>query len=222
VFNSGWYQFFPQFALLHSATCVQLRLITILSSICAAPFSNMCSTQADKSSQKLRLRCGCQFPWCVLVLMRAKEPKRWLQSYTHKYCAGGKAAWWVYWTPQCKNSEHAPTEGSKTIASVTSTWKVNLIKHGRTSCYLTVFLCTGYSSLESIYNVDLLIKTTWCYTTIIWTLKLNGLDNRSGAYEVNRSYAHLTSTTDKIGHTVEERGSVWRHSWWRNHHRWGT
>jgi hypothetical protein len=37
-------------------------------SICAAPFSNMCSTQADNNSRKLRLRCGCQFPWCALGL----------------------------------------------------------------------------------------------------------------------------------------------------------
>jgi hypothetical protein len=33
-----------------------------ISSICAAPFSDMCSSQADNSSRKLRLRCGCQFP----------------------------------------------------------------------------------------------------------------------------------------------------------------
>jgi hypothetical protein len=32
------------------------------------PFSNMCSTQADHISRKLRLRCGCQFPWCALGL----------------------------------------------------------------------------------------------------------------------------------------------------------
>jgi hypothetical protein len=32
------------------------------------PFSNMCSTQADKYSRKWRLRCGCQFPWCALAL----------------------------------------------------------------------------------------------------------------------------------------------------------
>jgi hypothetical protein len=31
-------------------------------------FSNMCSTQADNISWKLRLRCGCQFPWCSLAL----------------------------------------------------------------------------------------------------------------------------------------------------------
>jgi hypothetical protein len=64
--------------------------------ICAAPFSNMCSTQADKAegtprklatvkavalrlpvslvcprpniSRKLRLRCCYQFPWCALGL----------------------------------------------------------------------------------------------------------------------------------------------------------
>jgi hypothetical protein len=30
-------------------------------------FSDMCSTQADNSSGKFRLHCGCQFPWCVLV-----------------------------------------------------------------------------------------------------------------------------------------------------------
>jgi hypothetical protein len=35
-----------------------------VSSVCAAPFSNICSIQADINSRKLRLRCGCQFPWC--------------------------------------------------------------------------------------------------------------------------------------------------------------
>jgi hypothetical protein len=39
-----------------------------VSSFCAAPFSNMCSTQADNSSRKFQLRCGCQFPWCALGL----------------------------------------------------------------------------------------------------------------------------------------------------------
>jgi hypothetical protein len=37
-----------------------------ISSICVAPVSNMCSAQADNSSRKLRLRCGCQFPCCAL------------------------------------------------------------------------------------------------------------------------------------------------------------
>jgi hypothetical protein len=37
-------------------------------SICVAPFSNMCSTQADNNSWKLRLRCGCHFLWCALAL----------------------------------------------------------------------------------------------------------------------------------------------------------
>jgi hypothetical protein len=45
-----------------SASCVAA------SSICAAPFSNMCSTQADNNSLKSRLRCGCQFPWCAFGL----------------------------------------------------------------------------------------------------------------------------------------------------------
>jgi hypothetical protein len=40
-----------------------------VSSICAAPFSIMCSTQADNNSRKLRLRCGCQFPLCALALI---------------------------------------------------------------------------------------------------------------------------------------------------------
>jgi hypothetical protein len=39
-----------------------------VSSICAAPFSNIRSSQADKNSRKLRLRCGCQFPWCAFGL----------------------------------------------------------------------------------------------------------------------------------------------------------
>jgi hypothetical protein len=37
-----------------------------VSSICAAPFTNMCSTRADNNSRKSRLRCGCHFPWCAL------------------------------------------------------------------------------------------------------------------------------------------------------------
>jgi hypothetical protein len=45
-----------------SASCVAF------SSICAATFSNMCSTQDDNSSRKLGLRCGCLFPLCVLAL----------------------------------------------------------------------------------------------------------------------------------------------------------
>jgi hypothetical protein len=40
---------FPQFALLHSVTCVQLRLITILGN------------------------CGCQFPWCALAFKQTKD-----------------------------------------------------------------------------------------------------------------------------------------------------
>jgi hypothetical protein len=40
----------------------------VVSSICATPFSNMCSTQADNSSWKLRFHCGCQFPWCALAI----------------------------------------------------------------------------------------------------------------------------------------------------------
>jgi hypothetical protein len=41
----------------------QTEETALSSSICAAPFSNMRSTQADNSSRKLRLRWGCQFPW---------------------------------------------------------------------------------------------------------------------------------------------------------------
>jgi hypothetical protein len=40
-----------------------------VASVSAALFSNMCSTQADNSSRKLRLRCGCHFPWCALALL---------------------------------------------------------------------------------------------------------------------------------------------------------
>jgi hypothetical protein len=38
------------------------------STTCATPFSNMCSTQADRNSRKFPLRYGCQFPWCALAL----------------------------------------------------------------------------------------------------------------------------------------------------------
>jgi hypothetical protein len=44
-----------------SASCAAI------SSICAAPYINMCSTQADYNSRKMRLRCGYLFPWCVLA-----------------------------------------------------------------------------------------------------------------------------------------------------------
>jgi hypothetical protein len=39
-----------------------------VSSIRAAQVSTMCPTQADNNSRKLRLRCGCQFPWFALSL----------------------------------------------------------------------------------------------------------------------------------------------------------
>jgi hypothetical protein len=52
------------------------RSCVAVSSICAAPFSNTCSTQADMSSRKLRLRCGCQFPWCALAVnVSSRVPK---------------------------------------------------------------------------------------------------------------------------------------------------
>jgi hypothetical protein len=53
----------------------------IVSSRCAAPVNNMCSTQADNSSRKFRLRCGCQFPWCALALS---------VSY-------GRSFWYILW-----------------------------------------------------------------------------------------------------------------------------
>jgi hypothetical protein len=34
----------------------------------AAPFTNMCSTQADNNSRKSRLLCGCQFLWYAIGL----------------------------------------------------------------------------------------------------------------------------------------------------------
>jgi hypothetical protein len=46
-----------------SASCISI------SSVCAAPVSSMCSTQSDNNSRKLRLRCGCRFPWCDLALI---------------------------------------------------------------------------------------------------------------------------------------------------------
>jgi hypothetical protein len=44
------------------ASCVTV------SSISAASFTSMCSTQADNNSRKSWLRCRCQFPWCALGL----------------------------------------------------------------------------------------------------------------------------------------------------------
>jgi hypothetical protein len=54
--------------------CLEVEFLSLstscvaVSSICAAPFSYMCSTQAANNSWKLRLRCGCQFPWCAVAL----------------------------------------------------------------------------------------------------------------------------------------------------------
>jgi hypothetical protein len=54
--------------------CLEVEFLSLsvscgaVSSKCSAEFSNMCSTRADNSSRKLRLRCGCQFPWYALVL----------------------------------------------------------------------------------------------------------------------------------------------------------
>jgi hypothetical protein len=68
---------FPQFAQLHSVTCVRLRLITILGILrcgyqfprCApANLETSCLLEISDFSRKLRLRCGCQFPWCALGL----------------------------------------------------------------------------------------------------------------------------------------------------------
>jgi hypothetical protein len=47
---------------LHPPLCVAV------SSIYAAPFSNTCSSQADNNARKLRLRCGCPFPWSAHAL----------------------------------------------------------------------------------------------------------------------------------------------------------
>jgi hypothetical protein len=50
--------------------CLEVEFLSLsascfaVSSICAAQFSNMCST----NSRKLQLRCGCQFPWCATAL----------------------------------------------------------------------------------------------------------------------------------------------------------
>jgi hypothetical protein len=41
----------------------------------------MCSTQADNNSQKLGLRCGCQFPWSALALAGL------LKHFSYKYVA---------------------------------------------------------------------------------------------------------------------------------------
>jgi hypothetical protein len=45
-------------------------------------YRNMCSTQTDNHSPKLRLRCGCQFPWCALALkvidVRNSDATNWL------------------------------------------------------------------------------------------------------------------------------------------------
>jgi hypothetical protein len=61
--------------------CLEVEFLSLsescvaVSSICVAPFSNMCSTRAN-SFRKLQLRCGCQFPWCALGLMPHWFP-RW-------------------------------------------------------------------------------------------------------------------------------------------------
>jgi hypothetical protein len=54
--------------------CLEVEFLSLsmscvaVSSICAAPFSNMCSTQADNNSRKFWLRCSCKFLWCALPL----------------------------------------------------------------------------------------------------------------------------------------------------------
>jgi hypothetical protein len=58
----------------HVTECVAV------SSICAAPFSNMCSTQANKNSRKLRLRCGCQFPWCAFAVKNVSSVRKQLKT----------------------------------------------------------------------------------------------------------------------------------------------
>jgi hypothetical protein len=66
------------------------------SSICAALISNMCSTQADNNSRKLRLRCDCQFPWCALGLTVVI-----LTVYNFQFLLYIVMCWirkWIYWT----------------------------------------------------------------------------------------------------------------------------
>jgi hypothetical protein len=43
----------------------------------------MCSTQADNSSRKLWLLCGCQFPWCALALTGLSLKR--MRAHTHKH-----------------------------------------------------------------------------------------------------------------------------------------
>jgi hypothetical protein len=68
--------------------CLEIEFLSLpasffaVSSICAAPFTNMCSTQADNNSRKSRLRCGCQFPWCA--------PGRRFESSERTYS-------WIVW-----------------------------------------------------------------------------------------------------------------------------
>jgi hypothetical protein len=53
--------------------CLEVEFLSLpascvaVSSICSAALTSMCSTQADNNSRKLRLRCGCQCPWCALA-----------------------------------------------------------------------------------------------------------------------------------------------------------
>jgi hypothetical protein len=51
-----------------SLVCPSSASRVAVSSVRAAPFSSTCSTQSRNKSRKLRLRCGCQFPWCSLAL----------------------------------------------------------------------------------------------------------------------------------------------------------
>jgi hypothetical protein len=51
-------------------TCYWMEKCKLVSSVCASPFSNMCSTQADDNSRKLRLLCDRKFPRCALARRR--------------------------------------------------------------------------------------------------------------------------------------------------------
>jgi hypothetical protein len=85
---------FPQFALLHSVTCVQLGLITILGN------------------------CGCQFPWCTLA-KTAQQPDLGLNRLFHSTYFQGFCKIVLVYTCTC----HACSPFLKTLDNERILWQ---------------------------------------------------------------------------------------------------
>jgi hypothetical protein len=68
----------------------------------------MCSTQAYNNSRNLRLRCGCQFPWCALALNHVPRYLTWcLSCQTIFFLTSCFFVWFLCWCVLinwCQNS----------------------------------------------------------------------------------------------------------------------